>query len=112
MFSSEESCGHRFIDTSHSSSSNFGGRVHRSFENRHSSSRNLGGYVRRGGSRSQENSQYSYLNLITNFYVEGRGGYRSQTSHHSFHNQGDGGRLLTLPVSSFHVEEKVYKREW
>ena len=32
--------------------------------------------------------------------VNGRGGYRSHTSHSSSHNPGDYGRLLCLPGSS------------
>ena len=106
--SGEESRGHRSLETIHSSSSNCGVLERRSFDTSQFSSCNSGGYVVRGGSRSQDTSQYYSCNWITTVYVEGRDEYRSHTSHYSSHNQGDSGRLLTLPLSSYRVEEKDY----
>ena len=41
--------------------------------------------------------------------VDGRGGYRYYTSHSSSHNGGVHGRLLSLSVSSFPVDNTVHK---
>ena len=40
--------------------------------------------------------------------LKGEVDFRSQTNHYFYHNQGESGRLLTLPLSSYRVEEKVY----
>ena len=62
----------------------------------HSSSRNHGGYVYRCISRLQETSHYSSCNRWKRVDFEGRGGYRSLTSHHYSHNQCERGRLLNF----------------
>ena len=104
--------GHRSLDTSHSYYRDRGGRGHRYFETSHFSSINYKGYhvsdVGRGGSRLLETRHYPSRNRATIFYVEGRGGYRYQTSHSSSNNPGDCGRLLNSPVCSCRVEEKVH----
>ena len=60
----DERCGHRSLETSHSSSINRGGRGNRSFHIRPSSSRNHRRYhssdFGRGVYRSQDTSHYSY----------------------------------------------------
>ena len=107
----DEILGHRSLETSHSSSSNHGGRGHRYFDTSHSSSCNIGGYdssdVVRDGSRSQETSHCSSQNWRTIVDVEGRGGYRSQTSHSSYNKPGVRGILLTLTVSSRRGEKET-----
>ena len=60
--------------------------------------------------RSQEIIQYSPRNRGESVDVDKRCGYRYQTSHFYYHSQGDRGRLLTSPVSSYSVEEKVHKK--
>ena len=93
---------------------NCGGRGHRYFETSHYSSCNRGLYhssdVGIIGSRSFESSHSLSLNRVTILDVEMRCGYRYQTSHFYYHSQGDRGRLLTSPVSSYSVEEKVHKK--
>ena len=84
------------------------------FETSQSSTNNRKGYhssdVGRSGSRSQETIHSSYRNQGTIVYVEGRGGYRSHTSHSSFHNPGECVKLLALPISSCCVKKKVHER--
>ena len=81
------------------------------FDTSHSSFCNFRGYVGRCGYMSQENIHSYYRNWVTRVYVEERGGYRSQNSDCSFHNQGEYGRFLTLPVSTRCVEGKVHEKE-
>ena len=52
----EESCGHRLLETSHSSSSHYVGCGCKNFLIIHSPSHNCGGYVGRGGSWWQDTS--------------------------------------------------------
>ena len=100
------------LKTIHSSSSNRRGRGHRYVENSHDSSRNLVVYPSsdsvRYGYMSQETSHYFSQNWGTRVDVEGRCGYRSQTSHSSHHNPSDRGRLLTLTVSYRCVEGDIH----
>ena len=60
---------------------------------------------------SQETSHFSSLNRGTRVNVEGRGGYRSLTSHYYSHNSGDRGGFLTSPVSYLSVEGKFHEEE-
>ena len=87
---------------------NCGGRGHRYFETSHYSSYNFGLYhssdVGIVGSRSFESIHFSSCNQGTRIDVEMRCGYKSQTSHSYYHNQGGCGRLLTSPVSYYRVE--------
>ena len=90
-------------------------RGNRSYVTSHYSSLNSGGHhsidVGRGGARSQETSHSSYINSGTRVDFEGTGGYRSHTSHYSYHKPGDRGRLLTSSVSSCRVDENVHEKE-
>ena len=92
----EESYGHRSLEISHSSSRNCGGFGISSSMTSHSTSCNRGGYVDIGGYRSQDTIHYPYFNRGTRVHVEGRGLYRSTTSHYSSPNQGERGRLLNF----------------
>ena len=87
-------------------------RVNRSLRTSHSSSCNNRGYsisdVGRSGSMSQYTSHCSSLNHGTGVDIEGRGGYRSHTSHYYPHNPIDRGILLTSPVSSHCVDQNVH----
>ena len=69
-----------------------------------------GDYGRRG-LRSQETSHYSFQNSGEKFDGDGRGGYRSQTSHSSSHNPGDRIILLCLSVASRHFHKKIHVNE-
>ena len=81
-----ESYGHRYQETSHSNSSNCGGRGHRLSLTSHSSSGNYVGYVDISGSRSQETIHFTSCNQETRFDIEGIYGYRSQASHYFSNN--------------------------
>ena len=91
---------HRSLETSHYSSRNRGGYHSsdggrggsRSQETRHTLSKNVGFYNFRvdcrGGTRSQETRHSLSPNCGEIFDVEGRGEYRSQTSHYSLRFSG------------------------
>ena len=109
--------GHRYIETSHSSSHNRGvyhssdgvRGISRSQDTRHYFSCNSGvlnfGVDGTGGTRSQDTSHSLSINCGAMVDVDGIGGYRSHTSHFSSHNPGVRGRLLSLSVSSCTVEK-------
>ena len=114
---------HRFLETSHYSSSNRGvdhsidnGSVgYRSQDTIHSSSIHFGVYHFgenvRGGSRYQDTSQSSSHNHRSRFDVDRRGGYMFQTRHYSPHNPGSHGILLSLSVSSCPVDNSFHDNE-
>ena len=62
------------------------------------------------GSRSQETIHYSSLNRGTRVYVEGRGGYRSPTSHYYSHNQDERGILLNFSGDAVDGDGRVEYR--
>ena len=113
--------GHRSIETDHSSfhnngvyhSSDDGRGGSRSHETSHSSYSNNGiyhfGVDDIGGNRSQENSHFPVKNHGERVDVEGRGGYRSQTSHFFLRFSGRHGRFSCLSVSSCPVDENIHK---
>ena len=62
----------------------------------------------RGLYRSQDNSHFSYRNFVAIVDFDGRGEYRSQTSHASSHNPGFCGRLSSFSFYSCPVENNVH----
>ena len=65
----------------------------------------------RGVFMSQNTSHSSSCNHGSRVDVYGRGGYRSHTSHSSYHKPGDFVKLLCLSVASFHVHKTVHGDE-
>ena len=52
-------------------------------------------------------STVPFFNCVTRVYVDGRGGYRSQTIQYLSHSPGDRGILFSSTVSSFPVDKNV-----
>ena len=115
---------HRSLETSHYSSRNRGGYHSsdggrggsRSQETRHTLSKNVGFYNFRvdcrGGTRSQETRHSLSPNCGEIFDVEGRGEYRSQTSHYSLRFSGGWGgfsgfSFTYCPVYKYFYEDKI-----
>ena len=61
------------------------------------------------GSRSKDNIHFSPSNIVETVGSDGRGGYRSHTSHSYSHNPGVHGRLLSIPGSYRHVDDSIQK---
>ena len=66
---------------------------------------------RRRGYIYKDTSHFYSKNMGETFGGDGRVGYRSQTSHSSFHNPGDYGRLLNIPGSYLHVDDIIHENK-
>ena len=60
------------------------------------------------GYRSKETRHFSSHHMVETVGGDGRGGYRSQTSHSPSHNPDIHGRLLLIPGNYRHVDHSIY----
>ena len=58
-----------------------------------------------------ETRHFSSHNMGETVSGDGRGGYRSQTSHSFSHNPYGYGRLLQIPGSYVHVDDSINENE-